>query len=125
MGPVKVIQDLVAVVFLATATDARPSPWALLLLGLPLLRRPLLALLEHAGHGELLILFGVVVAIGGGIVQYIVGFACHIYKRGIPWVFCPTTFLAMCDSCVGGKVKSANGLDRLVGATARAGALPH
>jgi len=70
---VLVIQDLVAVVFLATATDARPSPWALLLLGLPLLRRPLLALMEHAGHGELLILFGVVVAIGGAALFELVG----------------------------------------------------
>jgi predicted Kef-type K+ transport protein len=70
---VLVIQDLVAVVFLATATDARPSSWALLLLGLPLLRRPLLALLEHAGHGELLILFGVVVAIGGAALFELVG----------------------------------------------------
>ncbi len=70
---VLVIQDLVAVVFLATATDARPSPWALLLLGLPLLRRPLLALMEHAGHGELLILFGVVVALGGAALFEVVG----------------------------------------------------
>lgn len=62
---VLVIQDLVAVVYLATATGARPSPWGLLLLGLPLLRGPLVALMEHCGHGELLILYGVVVAIGG------------------------------------------------------------
>ena len=70
---VLIIQDLVAVLFLATATDARPSPWALLLLGLPLLRRPLLALMEHAGHGELLVLFGVVAALGGAAVFEVAG----------------------------------------------------
>ena len=70
---VLIIQDLVAVAFLATATDARPSPWALLLFGLPLLRRPLLALMEHAGHGELLVLFGVVAAIGGAALFEVVG----------------------------------------------------
>ena len=26
-----------------------------------------------------------------------------MYKRGIPWVFFPTTLLSMCDSCIGGK----------------------
>lgn len=44
-----------------------------------------------------------VVAFGGGIVQDIVSFAAHIYYRGLNFVFVPTTLLAMCDSCIGGK----------------------
>lgn len=42
-------------------------------------------------------------AIGGGFVQDIVAFACKIYKRGVPWVFVPTTLLSQVDSCIGGK----------------------
>ena len=42
-------------------------------------------------------------AIGGGCVQDIVAFACKIYKRGVPWIFVPTTYLSQVDSCVGGK----------------------
>ena len=41
---------------------------------------------------------------GGGIIQDLSGFACCIYKRGIPWIYYPTTLLGMTDSCVGGKV---------------------
>lgn len=44
-----------------------------------------------------------VVAIGGGIAQDIVSFAAHVYYRGLRFVFVPTTLLAMCDSCIGGK----------------------
>lgn len=42
--------------------------------------------------------------IGGGITQDVIGFACAIYKRGLKWVFIPTTLLSMTDSCIGGKV---------------------
>jgi len=48
-----------------------------------------------------------IVAIGGGIIQDLVSFCTHIYYRGLPFVFIPTTLLAMCDSCIGGK----NGLN--------------
>ena len=61
-----VIQDIIAVIFLAVATGKMPGPWALALLLLPLLRPVLNKILEHAGHGELLVLFGLVMAIGGG-----------------------------------------------------------
>jgi len=59
------MQDLAAVAFLAISTGKMPSYWALsLLLLLPL--RPLLhRLLTRAGHGELLILYALVLALGG------------------------------------------------------------
>lgn len=43
------------------------------------------------------------IAVGGGVIQDLAGFACGVYKRGIPWVYCPTTLLGQADSCVGGK----------------------
>lgn len=43
------------------------------------------------------------VAIGGGIIQDLAAFTAKIYKRGIDWVFIPTTLLSQCDSCIGGK----------------------
>ncbi|WP_456377724.1 cation:proton antiporter domain-containing protein [Thiolapillus sp.] len=61
-----VIQDIIAVIFLALATGKMPSIWALGLLFLPLLRPLLNKIMEHSGHGELLVLFGLVVAVGGG-----------------------------------------------------------
>ena len=43
------------------------------------------------------------ISIGGGIIQDITGFVANILYRGIPWTFVPTTLLASCDSCIGGK----------------------
>jgi 3-dehydroquinate synthase len=43
------------------------------------------------------------IAIGGGLIQDVVGFAAHIYKRGIQWIYFPTTLLSMADSCIGSK----------------------
>lgn len=43
------------------------------------------------------------VAIGGGVLQDLVGFCASIYCRGIDYVLVPTTLLAQTDSCVGGK----------------------
>lgn len=45
----------------------------------------------------------VIYAIGGGIVQDISGFISSILFRGVKWNFIPTTILAQCDSCIGGK----------------------
>ena len=41
--------------------------------------------------------------IGGGVMQDIGAYAAATFKRGIPWVYVPTTLLGQSDSCVGGK----------------------
>ncbi len=43
------------------------------------------------------------VALGGGVVGDLAGFAASVYLRGIPFLQIPTTLLAMIDSSVGGK----------------------
>jgi 3-dehydroquinate synthase len=43
------------------------------------------------------------VAIGGGVIQDLVGFCASVYCRGVSYTLVPTTLLAQADSCVGGK----------------------
>ena len=44
-----------------------------------------------------------VVALGGGVVTDVAGFAAAIFLRGVPWVAVPTTLLGMVDAAIGGK----------------------
>lgn len=58
-----------------------------------------------------------VVAVGGGALTDMVGFACATYKRGIPYVNIPTTLLAMVDASTGGKTGiNYRGLKNSIGA---------
>ena len=58
-----------------------------------------------------------VVALGGGVVGDLAGFAAAIYLRGIRYLQVPTTLLAMIDSSVGGKTGVNTGFGKnLMGA---------
>jgi glutathione-regulated potassium-efflux system ancillary protein KefC len=71
---VLIIQDIVAVAFLAVIdAEKRPSLWMVALLALPLLRKPLQRIMQACGHGELLVIFGVVVAAAGAGLFELVG----------------------------------------------------
>ncbi len=45
-----------------------------------------------------------VVALGGGVVSDVAGFAAAMYARGLDWYVFPTTLLAQADAAIGGKV---------------------
>ena len=46
----------------------------------------------------------VVVALGGGVVSDVAGFAAATYGRGLRWIALPTTVVAQADAAIGGKV---------------------
>lgn len=46
---------------------------------------------------------GVVLAVGGGIIQDIATLTASLYMRGVAWEYAPSTLLGMVDSCIGGK----------------------
>lgn len=56
------------------------------------------ALLEHACDRKTTL-----IALGGGVIGDITGFAAATYQRGVPFIQIPTTLLALVDSSVGGK----------------------
>ncbi len=62
-----IMQDIFAVLFITASTGKVPSPWALALLGSLFIIRPLLLrIMDHCGHRELLVLFGLFLALGLG-----------------------------------------------------------
>ncbi len=68
-----IIQDIAAVIFLAISTGKLPTLWALSLLLLIPLRPVLFKALDRSGHGELMILFGLSLALGGAKLFEMVG----------------------------------------------------
>lgn len=68
-----IVQDLAAVSFIAISAGTWPSPWAfMILLFIP--ARPLLIhVLQKVGHGELLVLCGLLLALGGAAFFELVG----------------------------------------------------
>ncbi len=55
--------------------------------------------------------YSVVIALGGGVIGDMTGFAAATYLRGLPFVQIPTTLLSMVDASVGGKT----GVDLIYG----------
>ncbi len=68
-----VLQDIIAVVYLSAAQGKAPSIWAVLLLLLIPLRPGLRWLMKRSGHGELLLLFGITMALIGAGLFVLVG----------------------------------------------------
>ena len=68
-----IMQDIFAVLFLTVSVGKVPSIWALGLFALPLIRPLLFKLLDRAGHGELLVLYGFFLAlvVGAGLFEFV------------------------------------------------------
>ena len=64
----------------------------------PALNKIFDVLLEHSCDRNTTI-----IALGGGVIGDIAGFAAATYQRGVPFIQIPTTLLAQVDSSVGGK----------------------
>ena len=61
-----IMQDIFAVIFLTASTGKIPSPWALVVLVSLIALRPVFAqLIKRVGHGELLVIAGLIFAMGG------------------------------------------------------------
>ena len=68
-----IMQDIVAVAFIAISIGKWPSVWALSIVLLFPLRPILHRLLQRVGHGELLVLYGFLLALGGAELFELVG----------------------------------------------------
>jgi hypothetical protein len=61
-----------------------------------------------------------VIALGGGVIGDMAGFAASTYMRGVDWIAIPTTLLSMVDASLGGKT----GFDLPKGRTSSARFIP-
>ncbi len=68
-----IVQDIFAVIFLTASMGKIPSVWALGLLALPLIRPVLYKIMDEVEHGELLVLYSLILAVGGAALFEIVG----------------------------------------------------
>ncbi|MFK5892309.1 MAG: cation:proton antiporter [Pseudomonadota bacterium] len=68
-----IVQDIFAVLFLTASTGKIPSVWALALFGLPFVRPVLYKIMDQVEHGELLVLYSLLLAVGGATLFEIVG----------------------------------------------------
>lgn len=68
-----IVQDIFAVIFLTASTGKIPSFWALGLLGLPFIRPVLYKIMDQVEHGELLVLYSLLLAVGGAALFELVG----------------------------------------------------
>jgi predicted Kef-type K+ transport protein len=69
-----IVQDIIALVVLAAFSGKLPGPWALLIFAAPLLRPMLFRILDWAGHDEVLVLTGMVLALVlGGVGFELIG----------------------------------------------------
>ena len=60
---------------------------------------------------------GLLIAVGGGVLTDLAGFAAATYKRGVEYINVPTTLLAMVDASSGGKTGfNYHGLKNSIGA---------
>ena len=68
-----IMQDLAAVAILSTLGGHAPSPWAVAVLGFLVVRPLLYKLLDLSGHGELVVLYGLMLALvfGGEGFEYV------------------------------------------------------
>jgi predicted Kef-type K+ transport protein len=73
-----ILQDIVAIGLLAVADGKSPTPWAFALLLIPFLRPLAYRLLNASRDDELKLLFGVLLALGGGILAEKVGISSDI-----------------------------------------------
>ena len=71
----------------------------------------LLCILGHMERFNLLRRSEPVIAIGGGVLTDMVGFASSMFRRGVPYIKVPTTLLGMVDAGLGAKT-SINHFDR-------------
>ncbi|MGD9560515.1 MAG: 3-dehydroquinate synthase family protein, partial [Oscillospiraceae bacterium] len=78
----------------------------------PEVGRALLSQLLQAGFDR----HDAIVALGGGVVSDVAGYAAAGYMRGIEWLQFPTTTTAQMDACLGGKVAlNLDGVKNIVG----------